>query len=143
MTLPPSVLSAILSIVANPGLLTPDQSDQPSVITVNGATIQSLQTITGTYTPNNDTKVIAAGLAAASPNFIVLLCDGPAVLTSDNLMFKLLPVGKCLFASLLPLVPGGSPINTLTLDGTAANPYPMIQGTLLNYTLILGQAVLT
>lgn len=107
-------------------------------VSLNGVT--NLQVIHGSFTPANNTKFIAQGLAATSPSFIIFCCDGVANLTTDNVFMTQLPVNKVAFIT-MPLTAGGNnPFDSFLLDGTAANPYPMAQGVALNYTLIIGQA---
>lgn len=139
----PAVLNALLSLVANPATLAPLQTTLPVKLPVNFASVAGLQIITGTYTPGNDTKTIVTALSAISPNFLVFMCDGIANLSSDNGMLALVPVNKLFMQTLTSIVGGTNPINALTLSGLLANPYPMIQGQALNYTLILGQALIT
>lgn len=143
MTTNPAVLSALLQLTAVPAGVISSSQNQPLQVEVDGATITLLDVISGQYTPANDMLIMVRNLALKSPNFIALIVDQLVNFSTDNGMLVKVPVGKLFVASLGPLNPGANPIDQLILDGSAANPYPMIQGQLVNYTLIIGQAVLS
>lgn len=144
MTLPSTaILQALLTITKNPALLNSLPAQGPLSVPVSAAGIVSYQEFQGTFKPVNNSLVIASGLSLVSPNFLALIVDGLVNLTSDNGMFVKVPVSKVFFAALTPIVGGTSPIGSLTLDGAAANPYPMAQNVAVDYTLILGQATLS
>lgn len=139
----PTILNALLTLSANPATLVPMQTMLPVRFPITFSGVSNLQVQSGSYTPANDTKLIASGLSAVSPNFVLFMCDGLADLSSDNAMLALVPVNKVIMLTMAPIVGGASPIDTLTLSGLVANAYPMIQGVALNYTLVYGQAVIT
>lgn len=139
----PTLLNGLFTLTANPATLSPLQTTLPIKLPVTFNGVTNLQILTGTYTPSNDTKTIVTGLSGVSPNFLLFMCDGPAVLSSDNSMLALVPINKLFTATLSPIVGGGSPINALVLSGLTANPYPMVQGQALNYTLVYGQAAIS
>lgn len=139
----PSILNGSISLSANPATLVPLQTTLPVKFPVTFAGVNNLQILTGTFIPSNNTQVMVAGLAALSPNFILLMCDGVANLSSNNGMLTLVPINKVFMATLTPIVGGANPIDSLILSGLAANPYPMAQGQALNYTLVYGQALIS
>lgn len=140
---PVSSLSASIALAAGVFGLTMPQAGLPSTLPIAFDSVQNLEVFTGQYTPNDDLKVIAAGLSLTSPNFIFLIVDGVANVSTNNLMLRQLPVNKTVFATLTPIAGGASPIDSITLDGSTLAPYPMVQGTPVNYTLIIGQAVIS
>lgn len=139
----PTILSGLITLTANTATLSPLQTTLPVRLPVTFRGVANLQIITGSFTPANDTQTIVSGLSAVSPNFIFFVCDGLANLSSDNGMLALLPVNKCTLLTLDDMSAGANPIDSLILDGTAANPYPMVQATALNYTIIVGQATIS
>ena len=139
----PTMLNGLVSLTANPATLSPFQTTLPVKMPLNFTGVSNLKILTGTYNPANDTQTVVTGLSAASPNFLLFMCDGLANLSSNNGMLALVPVIKCFLQTLTPIVGGANPIDSLVLSGLTANPYPMLQGTNLNYTLIYGQASIT
>lgn len=142
ITPPLPQLNALISLLSAPFGLTEAQAGLPSTLPVDCRDVKNLLVFSGQYTPNDDIKVIGSGLSLVSPNFIFLVCDSLANLTSNNAMFSQLPVVKTLFSALSPLAGGASPIDSLSLDGRVTAPYPMLQGKLVNYSLIVAQAVI-
>lgn len=139
----PTVLNGLVSLTANPATLSPFQTSLPVKMPINFGSVANLQVLTGSYTPVNNTQTVATGLSGLSPNFLLFICDGLVNLSTDNGFLTLVPIIKCFFQTLSPIVGGANPINTFTLSGLSANPYPMVQNTTVNYTLVYGQAQIT
>lgn len=112
-------------------------------IPINFADAANVKVISGQYTPANDTHSIIGGLGLFSPNFYIFLCDQPVVLSTDNSFLASEPINRFAMSTFVPLVDGENPIGSFVLNGQTAEPYPMQQGVLVNYTLIIGQAVIT
>lgn len=110
--------------------------------------VANLRSITGSFTPANDTKIIAAIPAGASPNFIFLLVDNKVLVQTYAVSgqikyFSSAPVSKILMLTMPPTEGSGDPFLYIVLDGRSVMDYAMAQGVLVNYTLIYGQATIT
>lgn len=139
----PSVKNAQFVAVVTAAILTPLSDTVPVVVPFNFDNVANLKVVTGSYTPANDEHIIIAGLTSISPNFFIFLCDGLSVFADDATEYYEVPITKFLFATMPPLVGGSIPIDGFKLIGSLSVPHPMPQGVSVNYTLILGQAVVT
>ena len=139
----PAINNAQFIATVSNQVVSPLSDVLPVIVPFNFASLANFQTITGSFTPANNTKTIASGLSAISPNFLIFICDGAAVLNTDNSFLAGLPVNKFLMATMPAIVGGGNPIASVILNGQTSQPYPMAQGVALNYTLFLGEALIT
>jgi len=140
-----SIQGFLLSLVANPQVVSPFTDSVPGSIPLNFANIEGLHVRAGTYTPNNDTITISAFTdPALAPNFILLLVDGQVNMTlqtaATNIM-NVLPVSKLIAFSVL--APATNYINAIMLDGRTNVQNPMAQNVPVNYTMIYCNATIT
>lgn len=139
----PAVNSAQFVAVVQPSVITPLTDTIPIALPMTFANVASLRSISGTYTPNNDTKNIATFLSAFSPSFIIFICDAHVILDTDNSFLSGLPVNKFFMTTMVSTQGGANPITTIYLNGMTSQNYPMEQGVPVSYTLIVGQADIT
>lgn len=139
----PAVNNAQFVAVVQPSVITPLTDTIPVALPITFANVTNLRSITGTYTPNNDTHTIANFTSATSPNFFIFICDAPVILDTDNSFLSGMPCNKFGVFTLVPIADGADPITQIYMNGMTAQNYPMQQGVAVNFTLIVGQATIT
>jgi hypothetical protein len=138
---PEKITNASVQMIIDEGGVSPIHTITNLNIPIKFTDVKNLQVRVGSYTPANDIKYIATGLAAISPNFIFLLVDGHVNFTADDGYISKIPVSRIFFTTLFPIFGGGSAvIDNFQFDGRTICALPMLQGVEINYTLIYGQA---
>lgn len=138
------LLNFLISYTANFQSVSPLNLTMPTKVPVTFSGVQNLNVLTGTFTPANNQKTIVSGLASSiAPNFIFLLVDQPIVFSADNNMLSEAAISQLLFMCCPDIASGGNPWSSFTIDGRTNVPYPMQQGTAVNYTFLYGQATIS
>ena len=106
--------------------------------------ITELVTLTGSFTPVNNTQSLVSSLPSnQAPNFVILVTDGQVNLTIKSGPTTLLdqnPVLKLYFNTML--ANSTYNISDILLDGTTSALVPMLQGQAVNFTLLYGKATI-
>lgn len=107
------------------------------------ANVQNLQILSGSYTPNNDVFNIPLAMTAC-PNFIMFVCDGLCnVGEESNKYFVNIPVTKFFMSTLASTLTSAHPLDVITINGQTSAYVPMIQGVLVNWTILVGFATVS
>ena len=140
----PTITSASFNMTVNPSVVTPLNSILSTPVPINFNSVANLQIFSGTFTPANNILNIATSIQLASaPNFVVLICDAQLNLTvksGANILINSVPVNKIQVITLTPSSTYN--VTDILFDGTTAALQPMTQSVAVDYTVIVGQAVI-
>lgn len=139
----PSLTKVSFSALAVVPAISPLAETFPIAVPLKFDSLANLQVISGTYTPANDIFNIVTGLASKGINFYILITDGPAVFGDKSFQLVETPMNKLLVAMMPPPQPGQYFIDGFSFCGLTNFRNPMAQGVPVNYTLVLGTAVIT